>query len=234
MPAKESTKREASKRPDDVDSRPGAAAREASGDDLHSALGRSSVKDAVAPLTASKAMPKKPEGREVRLHSAERVAASPVGRFRTLPDASVDAFLAMSNNRVLNRQVIEFIRNGEEGSALEVLNQIVANSHAERARRGTDVSRTPSRRSVRTQDTRDSRESRRRRYRPRRVTKIEIEGETIFGIIVVMNRSIETEIEGEMIAGDPRGIATGTVRGADVTGGGVMIADRLNHKGCGR
>ena len=31
--------REASKRPDDVDSRPGAAAREASGDDLHSALG---------------------------------------------------------------------------------------------------------------------------------------------------------------------------------------------------
>ena len=37
-------------------SRPGAAAREASGDDLHSALGRSSAKDAVAPLTASKAM----------------------------------------------------------------------------------------------------------------------------------------------------------------------------------
>ena len=45
VPAKESTKREASKRPDDVDSRPGAAAREASGDDLHSALGRSSAKD---------------------------------------------------------------------------------------------------------------------------------------------------------------------------------------------
>ena len=45
---KESTKREASTRPDDVDSRPGAAAREASGDDLHSALGRSSAKDAVA------------------------------------------------------------------------------------------------------------------------------------------------------------------------------------------
>ena len=52
MPAKESTKREA---------------REASGDDLHSALGRSSAKDAVAPLTASKAMAKKPE---VRLRSA--------------------------------------------------------------------------------------------------------------------------------------------------------------------
>ena len=121
----------------------------------------------------------------------------------------MDAFLAMSSNRVPNRQVREFIRNGEEGSALEVLNQIVANSHAERARRGTDVSRTPSRRSVRT-DTRDSRESRRRRYRPR------------------------SEIEGEMIVGDPRGIATGTVRGADVTGGGVMIADRLNHEGCGR
>ena len=39
VPTKESTKREASKRPDDVDSRPGAAAREGSGDDLHSALG---------------------------------------------------------------------------------------------------------------------------------------------------------------------------------------------------
>ena len=60
-PSKESTKREASKRPDDVDSRPGAAAREASGDDLHSALGRSSAKDAIAPSTASQAMAKKPE-----------------------------------------------------------------------------------------------------------------------------------------------------------------------------
>ena len=49
---KESTKREALTRPDDVDSRPGAAAREASGDDLHSALG----KGRVAPLPASKAM----------------------------------------------------------------------------------------------------------------------------------------------------------------------------------
>ena len=36
---KESTKREASTRPDDVDSRPGAAAREARGDDVHSAPG---------------------------------------------------------------------------------------------------------------------------------------------------------------------------------------------------
>ena len=110
VPAKESTKREASKRPDDVDSRPGAAAGEASGDDLHSALGRSSAKDAVAPLTASKAMAKKPEGSEVRLHSAERVAASPVeGHFRTLPDAStVDAFLAMSSDRVLTKQVREY------------------------------------------------------------------------------------------------------------------------------
>ena len=74
---KGSTKREASKRPDAVDSRPGAAAREASGDDLHSALARSSAKDAVAPLTASKAMAKKPERGEVRLQSAERAAASP-------------------------------------------------------------------------------------------------------------------------------------------------------------
>ena len=141
----------------------------------------------------------------------------------------MDAFLAMSSNRVLNRQVREFIRNGEEGSALEVLNQIVANSHAERARRGTDVSRTPSRRSVRPGIP----ERREGAGINRGETKIEIEGETIFGIIVVMNRSIKTEIEGE-IAGDPRGITTGAVRGAGVTGGGVMIADRLNHEGCGR
>ena len=129
-PVKESTKREASKRPDDVDNRPGAAAREASGDDLHSALGRSSVEDAVAPLTASKAMAKKPEGSEVRLQSAERAAASPAeGHFLVLPENSVvDAFLTMSPDRVLNRQVRDFIRNGENASALEVLNQIVANS----------------------------------------------------------------------------------------------------------
>ena len=54
-----------------MDSRPGAAAREAGGDDLHSALGRSSAKDAVAPLTASKAMAKKPEGSEIRLSCCE-------------------------------------------------------------------------------------------------------------------------------------------------------------------
>ena len=169
-PAKESTKREASKRPDDVDSRPGAAAREASGDDLHSALGRSSAKDAVAPLTASKAMAKKPEGSEVRLQSAERAAASPAeGHFLVSPENSVvDAFLTMSPDRVLNRQVRDLTRNGENASALEVLNQIVANSRLGRTRRDSDVSRTPSRRFVRTLDTRDSRESRRRRYRPRR------------------------------------------------------------------
>ena len=156
MPAKESTKREASKRPDDVDSRPGAAVRGASGDDLHSALGSSSAKDAVAPLTASKAMAKKPEGSEVRLRSAGPAASPVEGHFKTLPDASmVDAFLEMSSDRALNRQVRDFIRNGETSSALEALNQIVAN-HAGRIRRGTDVSRTPSRRSDRTQDTRDS------------------------------------------------------------------------------
>ena len=138
-----------------------------SGDDLHSALGRS--KDAVAPLTASKAMAKKPEGSEVRLQSAERAAASSVeGHFLVLPESSVvDAFLTMSPNRVLNRQVRDFIRNGENASALEVLNQIVTNSRLGR-RRDSDVSRTPSRRSVRNLDTRDSRESRTRRYRPRR------------------------------------------------------------------
>ena len=163
---KESTKREASTRPDDVDSRPGAAAREASGDDLHSALGRSSAKDAVAPLTSSKAMAKKPGGGEIRLQSAERTAASPVeGHFLVLPG---DALLAVSTNTVLNKQVRDFIRNGEDASALEALNQIVTNSRSGRRRRESDVSRTPSRRSVRTVDTRDSRESRRRRYRPRR------------------------------------------------------------------
>ena len=86
---------------------------------FHSALGRSSAKDAIAPSTASKAMAKKPEGGEVRLRLVERAAASPIeGRFRTLPEASVvDAFLAMSSNRELNRLVKDFIKNGEEGSA---------------------------------------------------------------------------------------------------------------------
>ena len=65
-------------------------------------------------------------------------------------------------------------------------------------------------------------------------TRIEIVGETIVGIIGMMIRWNATEIDGEMIAGDPRGIATGNVRGADVTGGGVMIAGRLIHEGCGR
>ena len=129
---KESTKREASTRPDDVDSRPGAAAREASGDDLHSALGRSSAKDAVAPLTASKAMAKKPE---IRLQSAERAAASPVeGHFLLLPESSVvDALLSVSTNRVVNKQVRDFIRNGEDASALEALNQIVTNSRSKKS-----------------------------------------------------------------------------------------------------
>ena len=80
----------------------------------------------------------------------------------------MDAFLTKSPDRVLNRQVRDFIRNGKNASALEVLNQIVANSRLGRARRDSDVSRTPSRRWVKTLDTRDSRESRRRRYRPRR------------------------------------------------------------------
>ena len=112
-----------------------------------------------------------------------------------------DAFLAMSSDRV----------------RLET---------SDRAHRGTDVSRTPSRRSVRTHETSDSRESTAKRQR------IEAEEETIVGIIVMMSRSIGTEIE-EEIAGGPKENVTGTVRGADVTGGDVMIADRLIHKGCG-
>ena len=80
-------------------------------------------------------MAKKPEGSEVRLHSA---AASPVeGHFRTLPEAPmVDAFLAMSSNRVLNRQVRDFIRNGEEGSAL------VSTAKRRRSRRRDDRRRS--------------------------------------------------------------------------------------------
>ena len=60
--------------------------QEASGDDLHSALGRSSAKDAVAPLTVCKAMAKRPEGSEVRLRLAERAASPVEGHFRTLPE----------------------------------------------------------------------------------------------------------------------------------------------------
>ena len=202
-PAKESTKREASKRPDDVDSRPGAAAREASGDDLHSALGRSSVKDAVAPLTGFKAMARKPEGSEVRLQSAERTAMSPVeGDFRTLPEGPIlDAFLAMSSDWVLNRQVRDFIKNGEEGrwklstrswrtltwsgpvggllSPARLLGGPLGlwTLGILESRGGADIDRG--------------------------VMKIEIEEGTMFGIVVVMIRSIENEIEGEMIAGDP-------------------------------
>ena len=53
-------------------------------------------------------------------------------------------------------------------------------------------------------------------------------------IVVMMIHSIGSENEGEMIAGDPKGIVIGTVRGADVTGGDVTIADRLSHEDCGR
>ena len=49
-------------------------------------------------------------------------------------------------------------------------------------------------------------------------------------IVVMMIHSIGSE----MIAGDPKGIVTGTVRGADVTGGDVTIAGRLSHGDCGR
>ena len=234
VPAKESTKREASQRPDDVDSRPGAAAREASGDDLHSALGRSSVKDAVAPLTASKAMARKPKGSEVRLRSAERVAASPVeGHFRTPPDAStVDAFLAMSSNMVLARQVRGFIRNGEEGgvgSSQPACGKLPCSGHV--GVRMSLVRPPEGPLGLRTPGIPESREG---AGIDRGETKIVIEGETIVGIIAVMNRLIGTEIEGGMIAGGPKGIVTRTVRGADATGGDVMTADRLIHKGCGR
>ena len=53
-------------------------------------------------------------------------------------------------------------------------------------------------------------------------------------IVVMMNHTIGSGIEGEMIAGDPREIVIGIVRGADVTGGDVTIAGRLSHEDCGR
>ena len=59
-------------------------------------------------------------------------------------------------------------------------------------------------------------------------------GGTMLVIVVMMIHSIGSEIEGEMIAGDPKGIVIGTVRGADVTGGDVTIAGRLSHGDCGR
>ena len=51
-------------------------------------------------------------------------------------------------------------------------------------------------------------------------------------IVVMMTHSIGSGIEGEM-----RGIVIEIVRGADVTGGDVTIADRLSHvvhEDCGR
>ena len=59
-------------------------------------------------------------------------------------------------------------------------------------------------------------------------------GGAMLVIVEMMNHSIGSEIEGEMIAGGPKGIVTGTVRGADVTGGDVTIAGRLSHEDCGR
>ena len=232
---KESTKREASTRPGDVDSRPGAAAREASGDDLHSALGRSSAKDAVAPLTASKAMAKKPEGGEIRLQSAERAAVSPVeGHFLVLPESSVvEAFLSISTNRVLNKQVRDFIRNGEDTSALEALNQIVTNSRSGRRRRDRMFPVLPLGGPLGpwTPGIPESREGADTVHGARMIVT---GGGTMLVIVVMMNHSIGSKIEGEMIAGGPKAIATGTVRGADVTGGDVTIAGRLSHEDCGR
>ena len=103
---------------------------------------------------------------------------------------------------------------------LEALNQIVANSYAARACRGTEVSRTPW--SVRTPEAGDSRGSRQGIPEDREgagvghgETMIVAEGEMIVGIVAAMNRSIGTKIGGETTAGDPRGIVTGTVRGVD-------------------
>ena len=64
--------------------------------------------------------------------------------------------------------------------------------------------------------------------------KIVTGGGTMLVIVGMMNLSSGSEIEGEMIAGDPKGIVTGTVRGADVTGGDVTIAGRLSYEDCGR
>ena len=180
-------------------------------------------------------MAKRPEGGEIRLQSAERAAASPVeSHFLVLPESSVvDALLSISTNRVLNRQVRDFIRNGEDASALEALNQIVTNS-----RPGGDVG-------TRTFPalllggplgpwTLGIPESQEGADTVRGVTKIVTGGGKMLVIVEMVTHSIGSEIEGEMIAGDPRGIVIGTVRGADVTGEDVTIADRLSHEDCGR
>ena len=59
-------------------------------------------------------------------------------------------------------------------------------------------------------------------------------GGTMLVIVEMMNHSIGSETEGEMIAGGPKGTVTGTVRGVGVTGGDVTIAGRLSHGDCGR
>ena len=68
----------------------------------------------------------------------------------------------------------------------------------------------------------------------RGATKIVTGGGTMLEIVVMMNHTIGSGIKGEMIAGDPRQIVIGIVRGADVTGGDVTIAGRLSHEDCGR
>ena len=78
----------------------------------------------------------------------------------------VDAFPSMSSNRELNRQVRDFNQERQEWLGVGG-SQPSWRTPAARARRGTEVSRTPSRGSVRP-ETGDSRGSMRRSYRPRR------------------------------------------------------------------
>ena len=58
------------------------------------------------------------------------------GHFLVLPESSVvNAFLTMSPDRVLNKQVRDFIRNGENASALEALFQKCRTLASERTSR---------------------------------------------------------------------------------------------------
>ena len=91
---------------------------------------------------------------------------------------------------MLNKQVRDFIRNGENASALEALNQIVTNSRLGRGRRvlllgGPLGLWTPG-----------SPENREGADTVRGVTKIVTGGGTMLEIVVMMTHSTGSEIEG--------------------------------------
>ena len=113
--------------------------------------------------------------------------------------------MSVSTNRVLNKQVRDFIRNGEDASALEALNRGggVGNRTFPALLLGGPLGPwTPG-----------IPESREGADTVRGARMIATGGGTMLVIVVMMIHSIGSENEGEMIAGDPKGIVIGTVRG---------------------